>query len=243
MDNDKNKQAEANGGIEVKMKYIMELKNIKKIYLKNNGERLEAVLDFSKEFEMGKLYTIVGHSGAGKSTILSIMGIMDKPSSGEIYLNGEKIENLKSAKMADLRMKAIGFVFQHYYLNPKKTVADNIILALKANPENLKTEYREKAKELLKKFSVDKYADSYPDELSGGEQQRVCVARALANSPDIILADEPTGNLDAENERIIMEYMKKLTTEGKTVIVVTHSDKVMEYADEVIKMENGRIVS
>lgn len=224
------------------MEYIMELKNINKTYVKNNKEKLEAVSDFTASFEKGKLYTIVGHSGAGKSTILSIMGVMDKPTSGEIYLNGVKVESLSSGEMADLRMKTVGFVFQHYYLNPKKTVADNIILALKANPENIKSQYREKTIELLKKFSVDKYADSYPDELSGGEQQRVCVARALANSPDIILADEPTGNLDGENEKVIMEYMKKLTTEGKTVIIVTHSEKVMEYADVVIRMENGKIV-
>ncbi len=220
----------------------MELKNINKTYVKNNKEKLEAVSDFTASFEKGKLYTIVGHSGAGKSTILSIMGVMDKPTSGEIYLNGVKVESLSSGEMADLRMKTVGFVFQHYYLNPKKTVADNIILALKANPENIKSQYREKTIELLKKFSVDKYADSYPDELSGGEQQRVCVARALANSPDIILADEPTGNLDGENEKVIMEYMKKLTTEGKTVIIVTHSEKVMEYADVVIRMENGKKV-
>lgn len=224
------------------MEYIMELKNINKTYVKNNKEKLEAVSDFTASFEKGKLYTIVGHSGAGKSTILSIMGVMDKPTSGEIYLNGVKVESLSSGEMADLRMKTVGFVFQHYYLNPKKTVADNIILALKANPENIKSQYREKTIELLKKFSVDKYADSYPDELSGGEQQRVCVARSLANSPDIILADEPTGNLDGENEKVIMEYMKKLTTEGKTVIIVTHSEKVMEYADVVIRMENGKIV-
>lgn len=224
------------------MEYIMELKNINKTYVKNNKEKLEAVSDFTASFEKGKLYTIVGHSGAGKSTILSIMGVMDKPTSGEIYLNGVKVESLSSGEMADLRMKTVGFVFQHYYLNPKKTVADNIILALKANPENIKSQYREKTIELLKKFSVDKYADSYPDELSGGEQQRVCVARALANSPDIILADEPTGNLDGENEKVIMEYMKKLTTEGKTVIIVTHSEKVMEYADVVIRMENGKKV-
>lgn len=224
------------------MEYIMELKNINKTYVKNNKEKLEAVSDFTASFEKGKLYTIVGHSGAGKSTILSIMGVMDKPTSGEMYLNGVKVESLSSGEMADLRMKTVGFVFQHYYLNPKKTVADNIILALKANPENIKSQYREKTIELLKKFSVDKYADSYPDELSGGEQQRVCVARALANSPDIILADEPTGNLDGENEKVIMEYMKKLTTEGKTVIIVTHSEKVMEYADVVIRMENGKKV-
>lgn len=220
----------------------MELKNINKTYTKDNGEKLEAVSDFTSAFEKGKLYTIVGHSGAGKSTILSIMGVMDKPTSGELFLKGKELRDLSSGEMADLRMKTIGFVFQHYYLNPKKTVIDNIVLALRANPENQKSEYREKSLNLLKKFSVDKYADSYPDELSGGEQQRVCIARALANSPDMILADEPTGNLDGENEKMIMEYMKKLTEDGKTVIIVTHSEKVMEYADKVIKMEAGRIV-
>lgn len=220
----------------------MELKNINKIYKKDNGEKIEAVSGFTEAFEKGKLYVIAGHSGAGKSTILSIMGIMDKPTSGELFLKGKEVKDLSSGEMADIRMGSIGFVFQNYYLHPKKTVIDNIILALKANPENRKLEYREKSINLLKKFSVDKYADSYPDELSGGEQQRVCIARALANSPDIILADEPTGNLDGENEKVIMEYMKKLTENGKTVIIVTHSERVMEYADKVIRMEAGRIV-
>lgn len=224
------------------MEYIMELKNINKIYKKDNGEKIEAVSGFTEAFEKGKLYVIAGHSGAGKSTILSIMGIMDKPTSGELFLKGKEVKDLSSGEMADIRMGSIGFVFQNYYLHPKKTVIDNIILALKANPENRKLEYREKSINLLKKFSVDKYADSYPDELSGGEQQRVCIARALANSPDIILADEPTGNLDGENEKVIMEYMKKLTENGKTVIIVTHSERVMEYADKVIRMEAGRIV-
>lgn len=220
----------------------MELKNINKIYKKDNGEKIEAVSGFTEAFEKGKLYVIAGHSGAGKSTILSIMGVMDKPTSGELFLKGKEVKDLSSGEMADIRMGSIGFVFQNYYLHPKKTVIDNIILALKANPENRKLEYREKSINLLKKFSVDKYADSYPDELSGGEQQRVCIARALANSPDIILADEPTGNLDGENEKVIMEYMKKLTENGKTVIIVTHSERVMEYADKVIRMEAGRIV-
>lgn len=224
------------------MEYIMELKNINKIYKKDNGEKIEAVSGFTEAFEKGKLYVIAGHSGAGKSTILSIMGVMDKPTSGELFLKGKEVKDLSSGEMADIRMGSIGFVFQNYYLHPKKTVIDNIILALKANPENRKLEYREKSINLLKKFSVDKYADSYPDELSGGEQQRVCIARALANSPDIILADEPTGNLDGENEKVIMEYMKKLTENGKTVIIVTHSERVMEYADKVIRMEAGRIV-
>lgn len=224
------------------MNYVMELKNISKTYQKDNGQTLEAVSDFSASFEKGKLYAIAGQSGAGKSTILSIMGVMDRPTSGELYLYGNRVEVLSADEMADIRMKNIGFVFQNYYLNEKKTVQDNIILALRANPANDKTKYRERTLEILSKFSVDKYADSYPDELSGGEQQRVCVARALANSPDIVLADEPTGNLDPDNEQIIMEYMKKLTEEGKTVIIVTHSDKVLEYADVIIRMENGKIV-
>lgn len=224
------------------MESVLELKNVSKIYINNKKKRVEALKDFSGSFVSGKVYAIVGSSGAGKSTVLSIMGIMDNATSGDVYLHGARIDEMNQDQMADMRMKNIGFVFQNYYLNPKKTVSENIELALKANPQNRRDEYKARTEELLKKFSVERYIDSYPDELSGGEQQRVCVARALANSPDIILADEPTGNLDADNERVIMEYMRKLADEGKTIIIVTHSEKVMTYADEVIRMENGMIV-
>lgn len=166
---------------------------------------------------------------------------MVKPTSGEIYLEGKKIENLDKNEMADIRMRKIGFVFQHYYLNPKLTVTDNIVLALKANPQIRKDEYYDITDGLLKQFSIEGYKNQYPDRMSGGEQQRVCIARALANNPDIIMADEPTGNLDEDNEKVVLEYLKKLTEMGKTVIMVSHSNEVKKYADNILYMKNGKL--
>ena len=223
------------------MDCVLRLVNVKKTFKNGYDEPVEAVKNFTGDFEKGKFYAVMGHSGAGKTTVLSIMGMMDSATGGEVYLEDKKIENLSKNEMADIRVKKIGFVFQHYFLNPKLTVADNIILALKANKAINKTEYEKIADGLLKQFAMERFRDKYPDRLSGGEQQRVCIARALANNPDIILADEPTGNLDEENEKIVLDCLKKLTEGGRTVIMVTHNSYVKEYADKVYYMENGEV--
>lgn len=223
------------------MDEIMKLVNINKTFWEKKGEKVMAVKDFTADFERGKMYAIMGNSGAGKTTVLSIMGFMDSATSGDIYLEGKKTEQLSKNEMADIRMKKIGFVFQNYFLNPKLTAEDNVILALKANKNVSKAEYRNIAEELLGRFHMESFKDKYPDKLSGGEQQRVCIARALANNPELILADEPTGNLDEENEKIVMEYLKGLTKIGKTVVMVTHSNEAKKYADKVYYMESGML--
>lgn len=223
------------------MDEIMKLVNINKTFWEKKGEKVMAVKDFTADFERGKMYAIMGKSGAGKTTVLSIMGFMDSATSGDIYLEGKKTEQLSKNEMADIRMKKIGFVFQNYFLNPKLTAEDNVILALKANKNVSKAEYRNIAEELLGRFHMESFKDKYPDKLSGGEQQRVCIARALANNPELILADEPTGNLDEENEKIVMEYLKGLTKIGKTVVMVTHSNEAKKYADKVYYMESGML--
>ncbi|MFQ9933499.1 MAG: ABC transporter ATP-binding protein [Lachnospiraceae bacterium] len=223
------------------MDEIMKLVNINKTFWEKKGEKVMAVKDFTADFERGKMYAIMGKSGAGKTTVLSIMGFMDSATSGDIYLEGKKTEQLSKNEMADIRMKKIGFVFQNYFLNPKLTAEDNVILALKANKNVSKAEYRNIAEELLGRFHMESFKDKYPDKLSGGEQQRVCIARALANNPELILADEPTGNLDEENEKTVMEYLKGLTKIGKTVVMVTHSNEAKKYADKVYYMESGML--
>lgn len=224
------------------MEYIFEMKNVGKTYIDGHKKPVEALIDFSANFQKARFYGIVGASGAGKSTVLSVMGFMDSYTTGTMILEGAEVKNLTKRQMADLRMKKIGFVFQNYFLNPRLTVLDNIILPMKINKSIPKASYKDRGRELLKNFSVQQYEDSYPDKLSGGEQQRVCIARALANDPDIIMADEPTGNLDQDNELIVMEYLKGLVeNHGKTVVMVSHSDILKKFADEILYMKYGRL--
>lgn len=217
------------------------VKGLKKVYVDSFKNKVEALSDVSLEFLSGKLYSVMGPSGSGKSSLLNIIGLLDKQSAGELIIDDVEVKNLSSDEMAHTRMKKIGFVFQNYYLNPKLSVYDNLVLAMKINKDILKSDYKNRALEVLKKFDIENFMNRYPTELSGGEQQRVCIARALINDPSIILADEPTGNLDASNEDIVLEHLKELARENKTVIVVTHNEKTLEYADEKIFLTKGKL--
>ncbi len=217
------------------MEKTVEVKKVVKIY-KNDAKVLN---DVSYEFEKGKFYAIMGRSGAGKSTLLNIIGTIDNATEGEVYINGNNINGLTEKEKAKLRMKNLGFVFQGFYLNPYLNALENVIVPMRINPEISKKERKKLAENLLEKFGVKELADSLPSQMSGGEQQRVCIARALANNPDIILADEPTGNLDEENEKIVFSNLKLLAEQGHTVIAVSHNEGVKEYADEVIVL-NGK---
>jgi len=217
------------------MEKTVEVKKVVKIY-KNEAKVLN---DVSFEFEKGKFYAIMGRSGAGKSTLLNIIGTIDNATEGEVYINGNNINGLTEKEKAKLRMKNLGFVFQGFYLNPYLNALENVIVPMRINPEISKKERKKLAENLLEKFGVKELADSLPSQMSGGEQQRVCIARALANNPDIILADEPTGNLDEENEKIVFSNLKLLAEQGHTVIAVSHNEGVKEYADEVIVL-NGK---
>ena len=178
----------------------------------------------------------MGRSGAGKSTLLNIIGTIDQPTSGEVLLEEENIVELSEDKKAKIRMKKIGFVFQGFYLNPYLNAMENVIIPMRINPDIRPKERKTRALNLLGNFGVEKLEQSLPSQMSGGEQQRVCIARALANNPDIILADEQTGNLDEENENIVFAYLKKLTKQGHTVITVSHNEGVKKYADIIISM-------
>lgn len=217
------------------MEIIVDVKKVVKIY-KNDVKVLNNI---SYEFEKGKFYAIMGRSGAGKSTLLNIIGTIDNATEGEIYINRNNINGLTEKEKAKLRMKNLGFVFQGFYLNPYLNALENVIVPMRINPEISKKERKKRAENLLERFGVKELADSLPSQMSGGEQQRVCIARALANNPDIILADEPTGNLDEENEKIVFSNLKTLAEQGHTVIAVSHNEGVKEYADEII-MLNGK---
>lgn len=220
---------------------VIELKGINKIYKKGN-EEVRALEDIDLAFEKGKFYAIMGHSGSGKSTLISILGLMNKFDSGDYLLNEKSTKDLKELEASKLRMKEIGFVFQEFYLDEYMTALDNVILPMLINKEIDKQNREKIAKDLLKKFKLEGRESHLPHELSGGEKQRVCIARALANNPSIILADEPTGDLDEGNEKMIFNYLKELSNEGKCVIVVSHSNEVKNYADILIELKSGKLV-
>lgn len=220
---------------------IIELKNASKSY-NNTKEEVKALININLGFEKGKFYAIMGHSGSGKSTLVSILGLMNKFDSGEYFLNGKDVKNINDKEASEIRMKELGFVFQEFYLDEYMTAKENIILPMLINKNIEKQDRDSIALELLKKMSLLDRKDHLPKELSGGEKQRVCIARALANNPSIILADEPTGDLDEKNEKIIFEYLKQLSKDGKCVIVVSHSNEVKKYADVVINLKSGELV-
>jgi putative ABC transport system ATP-binding protein len=189
----------------------------------------------------GEFVAIMGPSGSGKSTSMNLVGSLDMPSKGKIFLDGKNISEFSESDLAQLRGKKIGFIFQQFNLIPNLTAKENIILPMIF--QGVEESEREKvARELLKLVELEDRKDHYPKQLSGGQQQRVAIARALANDPEVILADEPTGNLDTKTGHIVMEFLEKLNKKGKTVIMVTHDpDLAQEYADIVYWLKDGKL--
>ena len=218
----------------------MNIENVCKVY-KTKNEEIKALENVSYEFKPGKMYAIMGHSGSGKSTLISILGLIENYTSGKITINNEDISKLKDNDLSDLRMKYIGFVFQDFYLDEHLKAYENVMLPMLINKNIKKSERKEKAIKLLTELGLSERINHYPREMSGGEQQRVAIARSLANDPKIILADEPTGNLDETNEKLVFETLKKLAQNGKCVIVVTHSEEIKNYADEILKINKGKL--
>lgn len=216
------------------------MNNINKKYRKNSNE-INALSNIDVDFEKGKFYAIMGHSGSGKSTLLSIIGLINDFDSGKYFLEDKDIKKLNDIELSKFRMSKIGFIFQDFYLDEHMTSLENVMLPMVINEKIKKSERKTVALDLLKKVNMLERASHLPKELSGGEQQRIAIARALANNPAIILADEPTGNLDVENEKIIFEELKKLSKSGKCVIVVSHSNEVIKYADIVMNIEKGEL--
>lgn len=214
-------------------------KNLTKIY----DNRVTALKNVSLDIEQGSFIAVMGHSGSGKSTLLQMVGLLDTPSEGEVVINGEDVSHLKKNDLAQIRMKTIGFVFQAFHLNPQLRAYENVMLPMLINPEyKTKADIQKKARELIDSVGLTERAEHYPNELSGGEQQRVAIARALANDPDFILADEPTGNLDSNNEESIFTLLKELAQSGKGVMVVSHNEAILDYADKVYYMKDGMLL-
>ena len=218
---------------------MIKLKNIEKYY--SNGSLKTYILrDISFDVESGEFISIMGPSGSGKSTILHILGMLDSPTAGEYHFFNEAVHKMKEKKLADLHKTSIGFVFQQYHLIDELTVYENLetpLLYQKIKPD----ERKGKIAEILDKFNIVAKKDLFPNQLSGGQQQLVAIARAVIAQPKLILADEPTGNLHSEQGKEVMELLKKLNEEGKTIIQVTHSEENAAYGDRIIRLKDGWI--
>lgn len=211
---------------------ILEMKGVAKSY-----GNVHALKEFNLVVEPGEWVSIMGPSGSGKSTLLNIIGCMDKPTGGSVIIDGVDTAKLSQKKLTEIRRDKIGLVFQQFHLVPHLTALENIMMAqyYHSMPDE------KEALQALKRVGLEERAHHLPSQLSGGEQQRVCIARALINYPAIILADEPTGNLDEDNEKIVTDLFKELHREGHTIVMVTHDPEVGLLAERRIKLEHGRV--
>lgn len=223
------------------MSKILELKNINKTY-KGSSETLHILKNLDLTIEEGEFVSIIGKSGSGKSTLLNVIGLLDSIDDGEIYIHGEKVDRNNHQKIDFLKNRDIGFVFQFHYLLPEFTALENVMLPALLNNFGNKKNIEEKAKKILDSVGLKERYNHKPNQLSGGEKQRVAIARALINDPKIILADEPTGNLDEETSNEIHNLFKKINRENnQTIIVVTHSRELANITDKRYSVKNGKL--
>src|ERR1700752_1080193 len=221
---------------------MIKLKNVSRGYpprAEAQGGVIRALDNFSLNVDPGEWIAIMGPSGSGKSTLVNLIGCLDRPTSGEIWLDGEDVAKISPSELNRVRAEKIGFVFQQFHLIPYLTAVENVMLAQYFHSMTDEQE----ALDALQRVGLKERAGHLPSQLSGGEQQRVCIARALINDPKIVLADEPTGNLDAVNEEIVLRLLRELHQQGRTIVMVTHDPVVARLADRRIELHHGKIAS
>jgi len=218
---------------------LIRVRDLCKVY--NPGENEVRALDHvDLSIDKGELVGIIGHSGSGKSTLMNMLGCLDVPTSGNYYLNGKDVSNMTDDELSDVRNVEIGFIFQGFNLIPNLTAKENVELPLIYRGVS-KKEREDLAVESLKAVGLEHRMDHKPSEMSGGQQQRVAIARAIAARPPVILADEPTGNLDSRSTQEIMEVLKELHRSGRTVILITHDDEIAAQVNRVIRIKDGKV--
>jgi len=218
---------------------MLEVKNALKVYGEGDAQ-VVALNNVSLQVDRGDFIAVMGPSGSGKSTLLNVIGGLDRLSGGEVALNGKRIDNLDENDLVEIRRGEIAFVFQQYHLLPSLTAIENVYLPLLFCGTNGKS--FDKAMDIMKVLGLEKRAKHKPGQLSGGEQQRVAIARAIVNNPLLILADEPTGNLDQKTGKEILSLFEKMNKDGRSIIMVTHSPEVAEHAREIVFLQDGQIV-
>jgi putative ABC transport system ATP-binding protein len=219
---------------------VMVFKDVIKVYPLPSGD-VTALDDISFQVERGEFISVMGPSGSGKSTLLNLMGCLDTPTSGDIYISGTRTGDMSDMDLTNLRRDRIGFIFQYFNLFPLLNIIENVTFPMMLKSQ--KTVDPEKGKEVLRSVQLDDSLFTHtPTEISGGQQQRVSIARALINDPDILLCDEPTGNLDSKTGAGIMDLMSELNRKGTTIIMVTHDSHIAEYSQRTIRIADGRIV-
>ncbi len=220
---------------------LIKLKSLEKIYQQGKIE-VPALRGIDLEIESGEFTTIFGPSGSGKTTLLNMIGCLDKSTAGEIIFDGHSINDLDNKQLAEVRRYNLGFVFQSYNLIPVLTAFENVEFAIRLIDKHSKKDRRERVMSLLEEVGLEEMADRRPNELSGGQKQRVAIARALIKEPKLVLADEPTANLDSETSREVLELMKEMNEElNTTFIFSTHDPQVMDYARRLIEIKDGKI--
>jgi putative ABC transport system ATP-binding protein len=217
---------------------MIELRDLSKTYRKGNEPPVKAIDHVSLTLQPRELVAILGPSGSGKTTLMNVMGLLDRPDSGEYLLNGKAVHSLSDDELAGLRNRFIGFVFQSYHLLPRTTAMENVQLPLLyAN----RKDYKERSEAALAAVGLSQRMSHFAEELSGGQQQRVAIARAIVNEPSVLLADEPTGNLDSVASAEIIELLKSLNAKGTTIVLITHDPEVAKEADRIIKIRDGAV--
>lgn len=222
------------------MPNVIELKNINKIY--GTAVKTQVLHNINLNIEEGSFNSIIGQSGSGKSTMMNIIGTLDQPTSGEVFINGKRTDLMKKNELSELRNQTIGFIFQFHYLLPEFTALENVLMPFRIQDENISKEVRDRADELMNLVGLEKVKNNLATNMSGGQQQRTAIARALMNNPKIILADEPTGNLDSDSTENIYNLLRDINEKMKTTfLIITHDRKIAEKADRIIEIRDGKI--